>query len=248
MATLVRQEVQYKKLNKGKTTNIYHDYDKRYFDTQFAEIFQEEHYKSGLKKDAVYLDLGANIGLSVLYFKDYAKKIYAVEPNSDYFNFLKENTKDLKNVECFNVGIGAGNGLAYLYGNPGEERTETIFGQGENKMPFTMLTIDKFFEDNKIEHIDVLKIDVEGSEYPIFMSEGFRKVANKIDYIIGEAHFATNLRPEYLPTILEEYGFKVKFFPFKNMFNAYSMIDGNGKKVTKEYKTYSQTVFEAYRE
>ncbi len=221
---VIKQTVSHPDLNNGEKTDIIHDYDQEYFKTQFGEIFEEGHYKSGRrKKNVIYLDLGANIGLSALYFKDYAKKIYAIEPNNTYFQFLKENTKDLKNIECFNIGIGIDNGKAYLTANPGEFRAESIFGEGEEQQEFQMMTIDKFFEENKIEHVDVLKIDVEGSEYPIFMSEGFSKVADKIDYIIGEGHFKSNLMPSYIPEILKEYGFKVKFFPYENIFNEFQL-------------------------
>lgn len=242
-----KQIVRSKELNKGKLTEIYHDYDPLYFETQFTEIFHQGHYSTGRKKNAVMLDVGANIGLSVLYFKDYAKKIYAIEPNSIYFNLLRKNTENLKNVECFNLGLGIDNGPAYLMSSPGDFRAESIWGDINGEL-FQMMTIDEFFKRNKIEHIDVMKIDTEGSEYPIFMSKGFSKVADKIDYIIGEAHYKSNLEPHYIPEILKDNGFKVKFLPHKNMFRTFMLVSPDGKKMTKEYKVFSSTIFEAWKE
>lgn len=235
-------------LPNGELKDVYFDFNELEFKTQHAEIFGERHYEKGLrKKNMVVLDIGANIGLSVLFFKEHAKKIYAIEPNSIYYNFLTHNVGMYPNVKTFNIGLGLGNCKQLLFGNPGEERTESIYSKGERAMEFQMETIDKFFEENKIKHVDVMKIDTEGSEYPILMSKGFGKVASKIDYIIGESHFCDMLRPDLIPVILGDYGFKVNFLPYNNLFTVAGFNDSNNKPLTKMYKVLQYTIFEAYR-
>lgn len=232
----------------GEKKTVYFDFNREEFLTQYAEIFEQKHYGNGLrKKNMVVLDIGANIGLVTLFYKNWAKKIYALEPNKDYYDFLIHNVGMYPNIKTFNIGLGLANAEAYLYSNPGEKRMESMFSTGENKLAFEMQTIDKFFKDNKIKHVDVMKIDTEGSEYPIFMSNGFAKIASKIDYIIGESHFSGLLMPKLIPVILKDYGFKVNFLPFNNVFTIAGFMDTDNKPLTKMYRAEHQTIFEAYR-
>jgi FkbM family methyltransferase len=214
--------------------------------TQFAEIFKEKHYGNGLKrgKDLVIVDIGSNIGLSVMFFKDIAKKIYALEPNNVYYKALLKNTKGLKNVETFNFGIAPRNGK-FMMRNEGAGEAETLFGSGEKTQEANFMTLKNFLDLYKIDHVDILKIDCEGAEYAIFMSEDFEKVASRIDYIIGESHFVGDMIPHFVLVVLQSMGFKVNFLPFNNLFRTASLDEAGHKG--KEYKLYMQTIFEADR-
>ena len=102
-------------------------------------------------------------------------------------------------------------------------------------------TIDRFMEDNKINHVDLLKIDTEGAEYLILPSVGFFKMANKINYIIGEGHHLPNkITPEFLPLILKDAGFKTEFLPIKNYFLTMDFDDGVSKR---HYEIEKNTIF-----
>lgn len=63
------------------------------------------------------------------------------------------------------------------------------------------LTLEDFFKQNNIDHVDILKIDAESAEYEIF-KDTFKNIADKIDCIIGEDHIGGALEP-----ILKGYGF-----------------------------------------
>src|SRR5690242_17709281 len=103
-----RFTVKNKKLNKGKETTIATPLGKDEFINQFTEIFQEEHYKDGLrKKDMVVIDVGGNMGLSALYFAPYAKMIYVIEPSTQHYLALVENTKDYSNIKPIKAAISA---------------------------------------------------------------------------------------------------------------------------------------------
>lgn len=245
---IIERKITNKLLNNGKETTIVSDFSDLEFNTQFNEIFEVEHYKGGrIKKDMTILDVGANIGLSTLYFKPHARMIYAIEPNNDYYSFLNLNTSHYTNIKTFNVGLGISDRIGTLFSNSNEMRTETIFGTGENSQSFDQQSIDTFFKKQHIEHIDLLKIDCEGAEYPIFASDGFREVAPKIDCIIGEAHVMGSLRHEYIPEILKEYEFHVKFYPFENISTTISFYNEKGMKITKDYTIRFNTIFKAYR-
>ena len=185
---------------------------------QINEIFSDKEYElAKRKKDMVVLDVGANVGMFSRFIKDYAKKIYAVEPSKRCFDCLKENTKDWDNIEIFNVGFLNSKGKHYIFGN-GDETPQNMMTEGEHSELTDITTIEDFMKENKIEHVDVMKIDTEGAEYVIFADQSFKNVAPKIDFIIGEGHYLDKAMPEHLFLMLKEAGFKAKLLPFVNQF------------------------------
>jgi len=247
--------IQSKNLNNGKETDIYSFFDKEVFDLYSKQIFINDQYKPGkIKKNMVILDIGANIGLACLYFKDYARKIYALEPVSSSYEALVKNVKRYPNIETFKFGILDGNGRIKLYANSDasirkgfrSEIPDTIFGNGDVHEEVEMKSLDSFFEENKIDHIDLLKIDAEISEYLIFQSEGFKKVVDKIDYIIGEAHYYRMYMPEFIPLILKEYGFETKFLPIESYWKRLDFLYEDSSK-NKSYTVGLKTIFFAHK-
>lgn len=237
----------HKNLNGGKPTEIFYPITDEEFTMQFDEIFDGEHYKAG-KQKGVFVDIGANIGLTALYFQDYATEYYALEPSSACFQALELNTKHLPNVKRFNVAIGHENGKDYLLQTAQEGAPQSFFDGGKSiygRELVSCVRLDSFCEENKIERIDVCKIDVESAEYIILPSEGFARVAPKIDLIIGEAHYNFNdgTVPEIVPVILSEYGFQTSFeeLTMPNMKFAMTYDPPNGKK--KEYIFQTSTIF-----
>ena len=58
-----------------------------------------------LKKFDLILDVGANIGNHSLYFSNFSKQVFSYEPNPNTFELLKFNTKNLSNINIYNIGI-----------------------------------------------------------------------------------------------------------------------------------------------
>ena len=218
-------------------------YEKQIAD-MITEIFIEQHYEKGrIKKDMVVMDVGANIGLASLYFKDWAKVIYALEPHPKNFECLVENTKQYPHIKPFNVGLAARGATEFLRTNSNYPIPESLFGEGNIRDAVKMMAIDEFMNQEKIEHIDLMKFDTEGAEYIVFPSNSFSKVALKIDYIVGEAHYFSKLVPDYIPLILKDCGFEMEFLPYKNMYLVMTFDD----VVKKEYRVDKQTIFFAKR-
>ncbi len=213
--------------------------------TQISELFKTEYYKAGRrKKDAVYLDIGANIGMATTYFQPYAKKIYSIEPNPQLFRALETNTTRFPQVEKFNVAIGAYSTPLPMYSNNGGSIPQTIFPKDTtvDAIMVTGKSLEDFMNENKIEHVDVMKIDVEEAEYVIFASDSFAAVSDRIDFIIGEAHFQENGGfPDVLPLILDDLGFETKYLDlppnYYRNFTFTDMYTGIRKKWSVPYKT-----------
>ena len=159
-------------------------YKEIYFDRIYADIFNQNH-------DMIIVDVGANIGIVTAYMRDYARKIYAIEPASEHFEALKKNKEfnGWDNVEIFKIAIADKNGKMKLNKNSNNltMHSLTIDFKQDNELVETM-TMDTFFGKNNIENVDFMKFDVEGAEDLILRSEGFKKVAPKIKAIEVEFH------------------------------------------------------------
>ena len=164
---------------------IPHIYKEIYFDRIYADIFNQNH-------DMTVIDVGANIGIVTRYMRDYARKVYAIEPSSEHFEALAKNKEFNKwdNVEIFKIAIADRNGEMKLNRNDDNRTMYSLavdFKQGSELVE--TMAMDTFFDKNNIENVDFMKFDVEGAEDLILRSEGFKKIAPKIKAIEVEFHF-----------------------------------------------------------
>lgn len=221
-------DLEHKNLNNGQRTRVCFWFPADDLKNQFHEIFENDVYNPHTnKKDLVVVDMGANVGLASLYFKDMAKKIYAIEPCPETFKCLEENTKMYPNIERFNYAISVDDNVKQKFSG------DSLFAKDGNPIEVDTMTFGTFLKQNKIKHIDVLKIDVEGWEYVIFSEPSFRKNIDKIDIIVGESHYAPHINPSFIPVILDELGFKVEFDPNPNLlYNSVVCIHDTEKKYT----------------
>lgn len=156
----------------------------------FYKIFYYTEYDIALNiEPKVILDLGANIGLASIYFAEkYPQaKIYAVEPEKSNFELLLKNTKHNSNITCLNYGVW--NRVTNLEIKAGYDnwgfRTEEV--DHENTDTIRAISIDKIMGDYNLEQIDILKIDIEGSEKELFQ-KNVEKWLPKTKAIIIELH------------------------------------------------------------
>lgn len=187
---------------------------------QFAEVYKDKIYEPYLqgKSNLNILDIGANIGVTAYYFSHFGH-VWSVEPSSEHFAILetmiKFNRLDDK-ITPINKAIYIKQGQYEFHHNKNKTMFSLHGAVDDQSTPIEKveaIPLDQLFEENKIEHIDLLKLDVEGSEVEIFSSEGFAKVAPKIDMIITETHSWNGRNPNQIKDALESNGFKVKTIP-----------------------------------
>lgn len=197
------------------------------FDTLFIPYIYKEIYFEGVyidvlnnQKDLVIVDVGANIGVTVDHFKNYAKVVYAIEPSPENFAALKQNKEFNKwgNVVLCNYALADKNGEMEFAQAPNNRTTNALIDKdgshavgpsGWYNQSFKVPTksIDTFFEENNIDEVDFMKFDPEGSEELILYSEGFKKIAHKIKTIECEFHHADWMN---IVKYLEGLGFKAR--------------------------------------
>ena len=133
---------------------------------------------------------------------------YDYHDNPIEFVNMAVSNEDDHNVP-FYYFTNRNNGLSSLYDNP---RWDYLPKQ---KTIVTTITIDKYCKRNKIDYIDFLKIDVEGSECDVF--NGMRFMLNnkrigivQIEY--SEHYQVASCTFEYILKACETYGYQVYLF------------------------------------
>ena len=127
-----------------------------------------------LKNARVIFDVGANIGYTSLYYASMngTAQIFSFEPHPDIFIRAQENIalNQFRNINLINLGLGEKKEVLKLYEvnehNPGMNRII----REEKDFAFKKInvdTLDQFVAEKNIEHLDLIKIDVEGFEYAV---------------------------------------------------------------------------------
>jgi FkbM family methyltransferase len=195
---------------------FYRDWDNDYVGNILKEIFWEKLYAPMVegKKDQVIVDIGSNIGLFTLWMYPYAKKIYAVEPSMVHLETLKTmisyNHLDDK-VEILPFALSNKDGTADFYHNQNTTMFSLTATGGAEKETVVTATFGTMLKN--INHIDLLKVDVEGAEGTAFSHPSFDEVALKTDNIVVEYHSWCGIAAALLINTIRDRGYKVKSLP-----------------------------------
>jgi len=139
--------------------------------TSDMAIFDEIFYSKYLPRDRSFtsvIDCGANIGCTVRYWKmlDPTCTVVAVEPDPENFELLTKNTAQLKNIHLMKAGVWPSSGLLDLEKEGvGHSAVRTIPTAGGST---PAVTIPGLMEHYGFDRLDLLKIDIEGSELELF--------------------------------------------------------------------------------
>lgn len=191
----------------------------------YEEIFKRKNHflVSGFSgtSASIIVDIGANEGFYLLKIKENnpACKIIAVEPSPYSFSILEKNIQanNLENVilinkmagqeatmatfECVKeIGAISGKGLRLI------ERPWLNDDYIEQKQ-IEMIPLEQILYDNRIEKVDILKIDVEGMELDVL--QGGQGCLDRIDRIVVERH-NKKLRNEIV-IFLSRHGFNLVY-------------------------------------
>ena len=149
-----------------------------------------------INNNSTILDIGANIGdVTDVITKKYNPNIYCYEPNIICYNHMLKRFKKNSKVKIFNVAVSNFTGKAFLYFHEKAKNIAEFNQRSSLKREKDGLDINKKVKVDcinikeildKHNEIDLIKIDVEGSEYEI-MPE-IIKNRNKIKMVLCETH------------------------------------------------------------
>ena len=199
----------------------------------YREIFESQIYKFKSDTDSpTIIDCGANVGLSILYFKRLFPecRIIAFEPDRKIFGVLKNNVSrfNLSNVQLFNKAVWLKEtSLQFIPDGADAGRLTTNLSGNIN---YTVRTVR--LSDYINQKIEFLKIDIEGAETEVLKE--CRNSLQNVENLFVEYHFFGNQR-QRVHTILEilaNAGFIVHFHtPIKSMQPFYFRKAHNGMEM-----------------
>lgn len=133
--------------------------------------------KKFLKPGSTFIDIGANAGTYSLMASQWVGqngKVIAFEPSSREYELLLENIvlNKLTNIKTEKLAIGEQSKEAILtladQKYNGHNTLGDSFAYGvcsHKKESIRVITLDHYVKKNSIKNIDVIKLDIEGSEY-----------------------------------------------------------------------------------
>jgi FkbM family methyltransferase len=159
------------------------------------QVLIEKHYAFHVAQPPrTIIDAGANIGLSAVYFANRfpEAKIVAVEPESSNFEILRQNVSGYSNVLAIRAALWHSTGMISLVDpGVGHHGFQTSYMVQSDSKKVSAVTIEDILKEINSKSIDLLKVDIEGSEKELF--ESCSPWIGKVRMIMVELH--EHLRP-----------------------------------------------------
>lgn len=157
----------------------------------FRQVFVYKEYNFEMPfSPKVIIDGGGNIGLASVFFANRFNeaRIFCIEPDGSNFEVLQRNTKPYKRVTCIQAGVW--HRPAHLqvvdqgYGHWGFMVKEVAANEPNS---IYSVSISQIMQEQNLTEIDLLKLDIEGSEKEVF-SENFADWLPKTKVLVVELH------------------------------------------------------------
>jgi FkbM family methyltransferase len=139
----------------------------------YRQVMVDREYECNLSvAPEVIIDAGAHIGLASIWFATRYPNalIVAVEPETDNFELLVANTVAYPNVQAVRAALWVTDGDVDLL-DPGWGTWGFRIGDratGDNKKVVCGVSLPRLMDRFRLDHIDLLKLDIEGSEVEVF--------------------------------------------------------------------------------
>lgn len=172
--------------------------------------------KQYLKKDKVFLDIGAHTGTYSLSLSNHCNKVYAFEPQKMTYYALCGSValSNIDNIECLNYGLGSSKQVGKInlniISNDGGGSTVKDIEYPIRKEIIEIRTLDSF----NIKDVCFIKMDIEG---------------NELDALSGSIE--TIINSNYPPILFESNDGNEKnreLFDFLSSIIGYNIINING--------------------
>jgi len=156
----------------------------------FQEVFLFQSYDVLHLNPKVIIDAGGNIGLTSIFFanKFPQAKIYSIEPSDSNFEMLLSNTKLYTSITPIHSALW-NKDTSLRIKNKNENHWAFSVEECPPNHPdsFNALSLTSLMKKYNIEYIDILKLDIEGSERELFQ-DNFDYWISRTRCILLELH------------------------------------------------------------
>lgn len=204
----------------------------------FAQIYQYNEYKplvetfqKNFPKDKILniIDAGSNIGLTSVYLSNYFpnSSFITIEPDSSNFESVSYNIKanGIQNAINIKGGLWSTNTNLKLVNDFRDKNDWSIRVEATNEeADLKAFSIPFLMDEYKFDSIDILKIDIEGSEKEVFTApDSDVSFLSKTKCIAIEIHDEFDCR-DAIYSVLNQYNFE--------FFNSGELTIGINKKLS----------------
>jgi len=179
---------------------------------------------SDLPAAPTVIDAGAHIGVfSTKVLSDFpSARLFCIEPIAENLQLLEKNLADnqMRARAAIIRGVLAGkSGEMKIYGRENHSAGFNLYMPTASRESVRSYTLEEIFESNGIDRCDLLKLDIEGSEYEVLFGAP-KDILARIDRIVMEYHpFPKEMAdPQKLARFLEKQGFIAAFYAKKLMY------------------------------
>lgn len=180
------------------------------------------------KSVKIIFDVGANVGQTVGSYRSRFPNavIHSFEPFEESFQKLKKHCASIEKVHAHHLAIADTIGTAELHTHgdsvansllPNAETSDLALPSSMSESKGTALvpitTLDAFCADQKIDHIDILKMDIQGAELKALRGASDLLARGAIDLIYTEVWFSRHYEGQAdfceLRAYLSNFGFRL---------------------------------------
>lgn len=148
-----------------------------------------------LTKQSVVVDfgIGEDATFPLALIKEFNQKVFAFDPTPKSIEYSKNLVSD--NFIFYPLGLASKKGNVNFYLPSNEKHvsgtTKRLDHTGGTEVKVEMISLDEVFELIS-DDIKLLKLDIEGSEYEVLLSDSFKRNSGRIDIICIEFHHRWN--------------------------------------------------------
>jgi FkbM family methyltransferase len=194
-----------------------------YYEKELGDLL-----KKLIKPDQLFIDIGANLGYFSLLVATSSPsvKVISFEPVDDLFRKINENisVNNVKNIVPIHAAVGEKDEEKELFISAADNSGMSSFQEPENysgaKEKVKVVTLDDWIKTSRVSKVDIIKLDIEGSELAAL--NGMKEVLQNFKpLVIVEINPETlalfDLKPLNIYNYFKQLGF-VGFFILENGF------------------------------
>lgn len=190
-------------------------HDSASFNLGLHEIYRNQCYKFESKRNnPTIIDCGANIGMSVIYFKQLypLSQIHVFEADPKIFKFLEKNVASFKfnDIKLYNNAVWKDETLLEFYSEygAGGRLDSSIVNSGLVREKYNVKGFQLSKLIQRLGYVDFLKIDIEGAELEVLKE--IEQELDKVENLFVEYHsfIEHNQELDKLLKILTDNNFK----------------------------------------